>query len=149
MLAHELKCVMIFTQPFFSTRIIRLIICYQIPKLPRVIHKFQMANFVHNNVIDHKQRSTNQAPIEIQIALGRTTAPSGFLIFKLYILWMQTDLMSPNCQPLTKNFFGLLSIKTHQLWPVNLEIVFGPLIPIFFWDVHVQIRRMHRKENFV
>src|SRR3989338_105227 len=54
--------------------------CNEFPKTRSMIHLFQMAQLVNNNVIREMRRAHRDFFIEIQIAFARTTSQSRFLI---------------------------------------------------------------------
>ena len=55
--------------------VIRDGLCDQFPKIARVIHFFQMAQFVDNNVVDKVVGKRTDPGVEIKVAFSRATPP--------------------------------------------------------------------------
>src|ERR1043166_3335378 len=67
-------------EPFFSLAEVRAEARDLMPETGRVVHMFEMGQFVKNDVIANEDRRVNKAPIQGDCPEPRTGAPAGTLV---------------------------------------------------------------------
>ena len=79
-----------------------------------MIHFLAMAELVDHDIVKDLWRSKDESPVEIEIAVGRTAAPSCLLIAdgNFSIVNLQDIGIKPH--PLWNIFFGGLSVRRLQ-----------------------------------
>jgi hypothetical protein len=68
------------TQPVTLVAIAGAALGYQRPKARRVVALFEMRQLVDHDVIEHAGWRQEEAPVEVEVALSRATAPPALLI---------------------------------------------------------------------
>ena len=84
---------------------------HQRPESGGMVHLFQVAQFVDDDVIDRLNRGKDEAPVEVQVALKRTTPPPAFLVAHRHAPIDKTVERIEMIEPVADHFFRFLFKK--------------------------------------
>ena len=72
------KLSLMVLEPFSMLAPLEAVPGYQIPEFFCVVHFFKMGELMDDNVVNDRFRRHQELPVEVEIALLRTTTPTGF-----------------------------------------------------------------------